>query len=274
MREDDYEFIKLLAYHYRGIDFGSDVAVSASLTAENHLSADNFTSISDYCRFLQEQRASDAWPGTAPEGEPPTVRFNEEGHLGFLRGYVLPEFLRRHGGETLPPFRVWTPSAHAGDETYVLAMLLGQTLGLKSDSEWSIESSDEDPLNLQKARVGIYPESIIASLPSKWVDRYFQRGFGPQKGNYRIKPRIQERITFREFDFQNDKLPYKTPFNVIFCRNTLSGIESAAQAKLVAIFQGLLSPGGYLLLGSLDPIFDISPLELFYPSAYRKPLIS
>ena len=59
MRECDYKFIRDLVYSHSRINLGPDKKELVSARLGKRLRATNITSISDYCRFLQEKECAD-----------------------------------------------------------------------------------------------------------------------------------------------------------------------------------------------------------------------
>jgi chemotaxis methyl-accepting protein methylase len=89
----------------------------------------------------------------------------------------------------------------------------------------------------------------------------------------RVRSRLQENITFRDLTGTEEKLPFRDAFHVIVCRSALSAwpVESRT-----ASFHHLLTqlvPGGYLIVGRLDPLgSDVPTLHRVAPHVYRRSL--
>ena len=59
MRDSDYDFIRELVYSHSRINLGPDKRELVSARLGKRLRATNITSISDYCRFLQQKESGD-----------------------------------------------------------------------------------------------------------------------------------------------------------------------------------------------------------------------
>lgn len=273
MAENDYEFMELLARHYRRANFGADAVSVVEDQKETHISHGNLTSISDYCRFLQEQKADDAWPQISPPSPGAVLApFDQEGHLDFTRDRIIPEWNKRRNNEGWPQFNVWVPACSTGEEAYALAMLFDQTLTQTYNWQWWIEASEADAQKLQKARVGIYSSEVVNRIPQPWIAYYLQKGFGPQTGNYRIRPEAQESVTFRQFNLLESPPPYRESFQMIYCRNILGALSPIDQRAVLHKLWTHLLPGGYLLTAYDDHLIETPAMESSRPATYRKPL--
>jgi len=273
MRESDYEFIRQLVYQHSRINLGPDKRELVTARLGKRLRATNMTSISDYCRFLQDRSSEEELSQLIDAiSTNHTYFFREQEHFDFLRDVVLPEFERRRQAERWSKFCIWSAASSSGEEPYSIAILLAQALGLHSNWNWRIEATDISHRVLQRARVGVYASDVVEKMPADWVRQYFQRGFGPQDGNFRLKPQIQETVTFRQLNLLAGSLPFTEPFPVIFCRNVMIYFDRATQEELVNKLAHLLIPGGYLFVGHSESLAGVHhSLEMVRPATYRKP---
>ncbi len=81
-----------------------------------------------------------------------------------LKEVVYPELLKgRTPGDTI---RIWVPGCSTGEEAYAHAMSLVEYLGEKrSEFPTQIFGTDLSESAIQKARAGIYKESIRSDVP-------------------------------------------------------------------------------------------------------------
>ena len=64
-----------------------------------------------------------------------------------------------------------------------------------------------------------------------------------------------------------------TPFDFIFCRNTLMYFDPAARQRAIARFEAALAPGGYLFVSHAENLSGIQHgLERLAPAIYRQGL--
>ena len=126
---------------------------------------------------------------------------------------------------------------------------------------------------LDRARAAIYSEEgVVGHVPPLLVAKYFQRGLGPQAGNYRVKPLLQERVGFSHLNLIDGPFRFSEPFQFIFCRNVMIYFDRPTQEQLVVRLASQLVPGGYLLVGHSESLTGIRhPLTLVEPAIYRRP---
>jgi chemotaxis protein methyltransferase CheR len=170
---------------------------------------------------------------------------------------------------------VWSAASSSGEEPYSIAIALLEHFGARSTWPWRIEATDISHKILQRARVGVYREDSIAKMAPAALRKHFQKGFGPQEGNYRVKPHVQECVTFRQLNLLEGSAPFTEPFQLIFCRNVMIYFDRATQEELVAKLTRQLVPGGYLFVGHSESLSGVKhTLETVKPAVYRRPLKS
>lgn len=273
MLDRDYDFIRELVYNHSRINLGPDKKELVSARLGKRLRATNLTSISEYCRFLQDQSSDDELSHLIDAiSTNHTFFFREPAHFDFLTKTVVPEMLRRRGKESWPAFSVWSAACSSGEEPYSIAVSLAQVLdGPESRWPWRIEATDISHRVLQRARVGVYKDDGVRKIPPALLRTYFQKGFGPQEGNYRVKPSLQENVTFRQINLLEGNPPFRDPFHVIFCRNVMIYFDRATQEELIRKLSRQLVPGGYLFVGHSESLTGIKhDLELVCPAIYRR----
>jgi chemotaxis protein methyltransferase CheR len=180
----------------------------------------------------------------------------------------------RRSAERWPVLRIWSAACSSGEEPYSLAIELAEMLpALAADWAWHIEATDISHRVLDRGRAAIYSEeSVVGHVPPLLLTKYFQRGFGPQAGNYRVKPALQERVNFSHLNLIDGQFRFSDSFQVILCRNVMIYFDRPTQEELVSRLAGQLVPGGYLLVGHSESLTGIRhPLTLVAPAIYRRP---
>lgn len=270
MRDREFDFIRTVVYERSRINLGPDKRQLVSARLGKRLRATNTATLGDYCRLLQE-------PGSEQElahlidaiSTNHTFFFREEAHFNFLRNKAVPEMLARARAERWACVRVWSAACSSGEEPYSIAMTLAGLLPLP---QWQIEATDISRRVLAKAASAIYPDEAVRRLPTDIVRSYFQRGFGPQAGNHRIKPALRDRVTLRHLNLLEGEPPFTEPFQVIFCRNVMIYFDRPTQEELIARLSRRLVPGGYLFVGHSESLTHLShSLRAIQPAIYQKP---
>ena len=121
---------------------------------------------------------------------------------------IIPELIGKFGKN----LKVWSAACSTGDEPYSLVMALSRHIPL---NQIHIIATDLDKQVIAKAKVGLYHEKSVESVPADLKKKYFTQ-VGPA---YKIADEIKARVEFREHDLLKD--PYPSDCHLIVCRNVL-----------------------------------------------------
>ncbi len=276
MRDSDYEFIRELVYNHSRINLGPDKKELVSARLGKRLRATNISSITDYCHFLQTKGSEDELSHLIDAiSTNHTFFFREPQHFEFLKDVVIPEMTKRRAQSSWPTFNVWSSASSSGEEPYSIAISLLEQMGANGPWPWRVEATDISHKILQKARAAIYRDESLVKTPPAYIKAHFQKGFGPQEGNYRVKPHVQERVNFRQLNLLEGAFPFKEQFHLIFCRNVMIYFDRPTQEELVNKLCRQLIPGGYLFVGHSESLSGVHhKMETVKPAIYRRPLNS
>lgn len=173
---------------------------------------------------------------------------------------VIPELIKKFGKN----LKIWSAACSTGDEPYSLVMALSKHLPLENIK---IFATDLDKQVIEKAKIGLYSEKSIVSVPDDLKKKYFTQ-VGP---SYKIAEEIKERVVFKEHNLLKD--PYPTECHLIVCRNVLIYFTEEAKDEVFRKFNKSLAAGGVLFIGSTEQI--ISYKEMGYERKnsffYQKP---
>ena len=138
-------------------------------------------------------------------------------------------------------------SSHVG---YCLATLEAKILGSV------IIATDIDKQVLEKAKVGLYNEKSIESVPDDLKCKYFT-----QVGkSYKISDEIKKHVEFREHNLLRD--PYPTGCHLIVCRNVVIYFTEEAKDEIYRKFYDAMAKDGMLFIGSTEQIMNYRELNL------------
>lgn len=194
-----------------------------------------------------------------------TSFYRERDHFDFIRGIVNDWTLAGH--RTL---RFWSAASSTGEEPYTLAIELQECIG-KRPIDARILATDINTQVLIAAQKGIYAESKVAPVPKKLLKRYFTRQSGDKEEEYVVRQQLKEMILFRQFNLMIPPYPIRSGLDMILCRNVMIYFDSHLKAILVAEFERLLKPGGYLLIGHAESLNGmVHNLKCIKPSIYKK----
>ena len=173
---------------------------------------------------------------------------------------IIPELIRKFGKN----LKIWSAACSTGDEPYSLVMALSRHIPL---NQIKIFATDLDKQVIAKAKVGLYSEKSIASVPADLKKKYFTKvGL-----SYQISDEIKSRVEFKEHNLLLDTYP--TNYHMIVCRNVLIYFTEEAKDEVFVKFQRSLANGGILFIGSTEQIINYKEIGLERKSSfyYYKP---
>ena len=180
----------------------------------------------------------------------------------FFRNRTVFQVLSR---EVLPrlaakgtPAAIWSAGCAAGEEPYSLRIAWEELPGEKPPLR--LLATDVDPLSLERAAAGSYPESSLREVPDALRRKYFER----EGGSYRVREEARRSVSFRKMDLLRDGSPGR--FGLILCRNAAFTYFGPDQRLTVAAMLGKsLEEGGYLALGRTEAL-PKETADLFEPA--------
>jgi chemotaxis protein methyltransferase CheR len=121
---------------------------------------------------------------------------------------------------------------------------------------------------LNKAKLGVYNNESIESIPKMWRNMYFTRF---DNENSVIADSIKKEVIYRVFNLMNTSLPFKKKFHVIFCRNVMIYFDADTKRDLVNRFYEHTEQGGYLFIGHSESLNrEETKYKYVMPAVYRK----
>jgi chemotaxis protein methyltransferase CheR len=129
----------------------------------------------------------------------------------------------------------------------------------KEDHTWDIRilASDIDTDALKFAYRGLYTKESIKQVPTEYLNRYFRRGTGKDSGSFQVNEALKNRLLFRRLNFVDFNFPFKSPVDIIFCRNVMIYFDTEVKKRLIDNFFRLLEPDGFLCLGTSESLIGV-----------------
>ncbi len=179
--------------------------------------------------------------------------FRDPGVFDALKTSVLPRiFEERQPNEQV---RIWVAGCSTGEEVYSIAICLLEYLtGQNFEPPIQIFGTDASEENIQRARAGIYPESIAGEVSSERLRRFFTKA---EKG-YQISKRVRDLCIFARQNLCHD--PPFSKMDLISCRNVLIYMGADLQKQVLPTFHYALRQNGYLILGTSETIREFTDL--------------
>ena len=106
---------------------------------------------------------------------------------------------------------------------------------------------------LEKARLGEYSARAVRNVEGRLLDRYFT---SDGKG-FQLNEEIRNRVTFEFGNLTRTPMPSTGPQDVVFCKNVAIYFRPDATQKLIRGLHDTLAPGGSLLLGHAESLWQM-----------------
>jgi two-component system, chemotaxis family, CheB/CheR fusion protein len=182
-----------------------------------------------------------------------TSFFREPETFQYLTNVVFPEITKNREPER--SIRIWVPGCSSGEEVYSIAICLREYFEKANvNVPVQIFGTDINDRNIEKARAGVYPDSIAAEVSEARLGRYFNR---VDRG-YQIITALRDMCIFAKQDLTTD--PPFSNLDIVSCRNVLIYFKPELQKRILPIFHYALKPYGYLVLGISESIGNLEDL--------------
>jgi two-component system CheB/CheR fusion protein len=147
------------------------------------------------------------------------------------------------------PIRIWVPGCATGEEVYSLAITVCELVDERSlNTPIQVFGTDISEVALERARAGIFPESVSENVSSERLRRFFSR----VDSGYLVNRSLRELCVFARQDITKD--PPFAHTDLITCRNVLIYMNTSLQRRILPIFHYSLNPSGLLMLGSAETV--------------------
>jgi len=156
---------------------------------------------------------------------------------------IIPELISKYGKN----LKIWSAACSTGDEPYSLVMALSRHIPLE---QIKIHATDLDKQVIAKAKVGLYNEKSVASVPDDLKRKFFTKvGL-----SYQISDQVKRLVEFTQHNLLKDA--YRDGWHMIVCRNVLIYFTEEAKNEVFIKFQKALARGGLLFIGSTEQIIN------------------
>jgi len=179
--------------------------------------------------------------------------FREPGSLDGLVKNRLPE---RIAASPSGRIRLWCAGGSTGQEAYSLAMLLEDEApaGL-AGAKVEILSTDLCKQAIEKARSGTFGHyEVQRGLSIHRLLKHFTR---LDSGDWQASEALRTRVSFRVHNLL-EPAGGLGKFEIILCRNVLSGMARSARVRVVESLANQLAPGGLIVLGDGESLYSLT----------------
>lgn len=179
--------------------------------------------------------------------------FRDRAMLDRLVTEILPKRLKAGNTGRL---KVWCAGGATGQEALSIAILLEDELpaslrGAKID----LLSTDLCKQAIERARVARYGHyEVQKGLSIRRLIKHFTR---LENGQWEASEHLRSRISHRQHNLLESAAGLGK-FDVILCRNVLSGMDRSARTRVVDNLLEAMAPGGVILLGQGESLIGVT----------------
>jgi two-component system, chemotaxis family, CheB/CheR fusion protein len=231
----------------KGVDFTQYKASSLNRRIHRRMILHKLAGVEDYALFLEKNPAEvealyqDILINV-------TSFFRNPATFAALKATVLPRLFNKDRSRH-EPLRIWVLGCSTGEEAYSIAITFAEFAEAQgSRIPIQVFATDLNQAGIEKARAGVYPQSIAQDVSPELLRQFFAE----VDGCYRISKTIRDMCVFARHNVLTD--PPFSQLDLITCRNLLIYLEPALQQKVVPLLHYALKPEGFLLLGSSETI--------------------
>ena len=270
INDSEFHCIRILVYDRFGINLTEQKRSLVVGRLQKLLRDEGFASFHDYYEFVVGESSGSALDKLVNRISTNYTYFNRESaHFDFFVQEVLPALVAGVKKQNSRDLRVWSAGCSSGEEPYMLALLMMEYLG-NEYGLWNggVLATDISEQVLARARLGSYGDEQVSRIPSQLKYKYFTK---QKDGSWLVKEALKKQVTFRRFNLMNKQFPFKSPFQVIFCRNVMIYFDSETRDALVQRYYESLEPGGYLFIGHSETLgrqHDV--FQYVMPAVYKK----
>ncbi|MET0152882.1 MAG: chemotaxis protein CheB [Candidatus Binatia bacterium] len=265
LREDQLRRLVALLRNASGIDFTHYKSPTIRRRLQRRMVLLKMTDVAQYLSHLQTD-AAEAQQLSQDILIHVTRFFRDPESFQALAADVFPDITANRTTDT--PIRIWVPGCSTGEEAYSVAIALLEHLGEEAASiPVQIFATDVSEAAIDSARVGLYPQSIVADVTPERLRRFFSMN----DGHYRITKVVRDLCVFARQDLTRD--PPFSKLDLVLCRNVLIYLAPTLQKKLLNVFHYSLRASGYLMLGHAEttgPYTDLFSMTNKRHRIYRK----
>lgn len=180
----------------------------------------------------------------------------------YLETEIIPRIITNKQPDE--PIRVWSAGCASGAETYSLAILLAEALGIEQFRQRvRLYGTDVDADAVMQSRKGCYSARAVEAIPAALLEQYFEQ----TTDGYLWRTDLRRSIIFRCHDLlQAPPLPR---IDLLVCRNTFIYFTESAQIRALVRFHFSLKNNGFLVLGQSENLITNDQSLLFTPVDQR-----
>jgi len=238
---EDFQQIKSLIYRVAGISLAPSKKDLVYSRLARRLRVRQIESFSAYIRLLEDGDMQEREEFINSLTTNMTSFFREAHHFPILATHLgsIPKST---------PIHIWTCASSTGEEPYSIAMTVVEHFN-SFNVPIKILATDIDTKVLEKARQGVYSLDQLKKIRPDQLKRFFLKGEGNNAGFARVRPELQQLITFRRCNLLDEQWGIREKFDAIFCRNVMIYFDRQTQHSILNKMAPHLKPDGLFFAG-------------------------
>lgn len=249
---EEFHHIRNLIYRMAGISLAPSKKDLVYSRLARRLRARRLDSFGAYIRLLE---------GDDPREREEFINALTTNMTSFFReAHHFPILSKHLGGiPKSTPISIWTCASSSGEEPYSIAMTVVEQYRT-FNAPVKILATDIDTNVLEKARQGVYPLDQLQKIPPDQLKRYFLKGDGKNAGFAKVRPELQQMITFKRFNLLDEQWGIREKFDAIFCRNVMIYFDKNTQYEILKKMRPCMQPHGLFFAGHSESFHHAADL--------------
>ncbi len=270
--DSDFRYVSDLVYETFGIKLTDQKRSLVASRLTKRVRQLGYTSFREYFSHLRDDRSGAELSELINRVTTNhSFFFRERDHFDVLARDILPPLVDAAAGKVGASIRVWSAGCAAGEEPYTIAMLLKDVLSKRPGGgtvDAAVLATDVSLSALVEAKTGVYAESRLRELPKAYRSAYLDPA-GPEL--WSVSQAVRSLVLFKRLNLMREPYPFKSGFDVVFCRNVMIYFDPPSRAKLVESIYRVVKPGGWFFIGHSESLpRDSCPFSYVRPATYRK----
>ena len=267
--DKEFQAIRDLVYERFGINLTQEKKILVVGRLQKILRNRGFKTFHEYYLYLVEDKTNQAIGELANQiTTNHTFFYREAEHFMYFMKTILPEIVTRKKQTNSKDLRIWCAAASSGEEPYNIIMCMMEYFG-QDYSLWDagLLGTDISDKAIKTAKAAVYEPYRVQTMPDMYKKKYFHR----VGENWAVNDNVKKELTLRHFNLMNKQMPFKKPFDCIWCRNVMIYFDNETKQELVERLYNQAAPGGYLLIGHSESIGrDKTRWKFICPAVYKK----
>ena len=244
----DFQRVCKLIYDHAGISLSASKQELVYSRLSRRLRATGIKTFAEYLKLLEQNDVAE-WEAFANSLTTNLTSFFREHHHFPL----LAEQLKKIGNSH--PIVIWCSASSTGEEPYSIAMTAVDAFNSFTPPV-KIIATDLDTNVLDTARRGVYAMDRVEKMNEALIKRFFFKGTGAQEGFVKVRPELQNMITFRKLNLLDATWPIRDKVDVIFCRNVMIYFDKETQLAILKKMAPIMRPDGLLYAGHSENFYQ------------------